>query len=759
MDPIRRLTTFLAASGVCILPLLCVADDWPQWRGPGRNAVSGETHLRTTWPEDGPPLLWKCEGIGEGYSSVVIQHGLAFTTGKSDGVVSCTAIVCSTGQAKWSVTVGETARNVMSTPTVHREHVYVLDPDGELICLKVTDGSVVWRRSFAEDFGGQLMSGRGYGESPLVDGDRLICTPGGPEAMIVALDRFTGDVIWKAQIPDIGNEGRDGAAFSSIGIMDAGGVRQYVQLVGRGLVGVAAEDGRFLWGYNDIANGTANIPTPIIRGNLVFSANGYHAGSVLLKVESDNSASSQTGVKAAEVYRLRGNRFQNHHGGFVLIDGHIFGGHGSNNGLPTCLNFETGALRWKQRGPGTGSASVVAADGFLYFHYQDGVVALIRADAEDYRLHGKFQLPGTGGDSWAHPVIADGRLYLREKNQLYAYSLRADSIQTTGPETAVVRAEFGRLRELGTGMRLMPISTSAEPAQSPVEQQLPVVILTSRHLTTSGAIADAVADRLSGLTTSFGISAEGTKISERGLQQISGLPRLLSLGLELCPNLGDDALGKLSNSTQLRILNLAGTAVTEEGLRQLASLRHLQSIDLEVCDGISDEACVVLSAMKQLRTVNLKKTGFEKHRVGERGLKALAALPNLQNLNLYGNSITDSSLEPLAGHRHLQRLNLSLTRVTDEGLRHLTSLKQLRELTLLYSEGFAGPKITDRGVQLISTLSDLESLNLVGARITDASTEGLVQLAKLKQLSIAGTGLTASSVSNLQRALPDCQIR
>ena len=370
---------------------------------------------------------------------------------------------------------------------------FALDPDGELTCLKRSDGTIIWQRSFVDDFGGRLMSGRGCGESPLIDGDRVICTPGGQDAMIVALERRTGEVVWKSSPPEMGEKGKDGAAFSSIVVSEAAGIRQYIQLTGRGLVGVDSHTGRFLWGYNDIANPTANIPTPIVSGDLVFSANGYNAGSVLLRIELTNGG---TGVASKEVYRLPGNRFQNHHGGFIQIGNHVYGGHGSNNGLPTCLELQTGNIVWKRRGPGTGSAAVVAADGHVYFRYQDGVVALIEATPAEYRLKGTFEIPGAGGDSWSHPVIAHGKLFLREDNELWAYSLRnIDHLDRPRGVSAALLPELAALSRRGAAVQQLSAKELAEKhdyfdriALTPSERPrlFSHVTVTDRHLTKDG---------------------------------------------------------------------------------------------------------------------------------------------------------------------------------------------------------------------------------------------------------------------------------
>lgn len=738
------------------------AEDWPFWRGSNRNAVSTETGLIDSWPDEGPDLEWRASGIGKGYSSVVVSNGLCFTTGRFDSDVHCFAIEMESGQQRWATKIGATSRNVMATPTVHGDLVYAVDPDGELVCLKVADGEIIWQKSFVEDFGGRLMSGRGYGESPLVDGDRLICTPGGVDAMIVALDRRSGEVIWKSTIPDIGSKGRDGAAFSSIVISNAAEVRQYIQLAGRGLIGIEAGSGRFLWGYNDISNQTANIPTPVVRGDFVFSANGYHAGGVLLKIERDED--SETGVTAHEVYRLKGNRFQNHHGGFVLVGDHIFGGHGSNNGLPTCLDFKTGKIAWKQRGPGTGSASVVAADGHLYFHYQDGLVALIEANADSYRLKGTFNLPSAGGDSWSHPVITDGKLLLREQGDLSAYQLRSDQPRVQPSAPAMVSSEFGGLVRLGAAVDLVAPKPRKDQNQirdfAIVDGQTPltVVALSDRHIDEEGQLNEAVVQELRQLESEFMLDVAGSRIGVMGIRQAAALKPLVGLSLGVCRNVNDVAFEPLNGATGLRVLIATGTSIGPAGLAHIADLPNLVALDLEVCDNVSDDSCNVLARAYGLRALNLKKTAFEKERISAAGLRKLAALKNLEVLNLYADAINDASLNELRPFGNLRDLDLSLTSVSDAGLKKLTALKNLTSLTLLYSEGFAGPKITNAGLKPLAEMTQLTRLNLVGAKIDDAGIDDLKLLRNLTRLTLVGSKISETGLAQLRGALPECKI-
>jgi outer membrane protein assembly factor BamB len=265
------------------------------------------------------------------------------------------------------------------------------------------------------------MSGWKWSESPLVDGDRVVVTPGARDAGLVALDKATGKELWRSALGELGPAGSDGAGYSSVVISNATGEKQYVQLLGRGLVGVRASDGQFLWGYNRVANNVANISTPLVRANWVFASTGYQTGAALVEV-----AKSGAGLTARELYFLGARTFQNHHGGMVLVGNHVYGGHGQSRGFPICIELTTGKVVWGGdiRNAGSGSAAVAYADGHLYFRYQNGVMMLIEATPEGYREKGSFTIPGVGKPSWSHPVILDGRLYLREQDDLYVYDIR-----------------------------------------------------------------------------------------------------------------------------------------------------------------------------------------------------------------------------------------------------------------------------------------------------------------------------------------------
>lgn len=392
---------------------------WSQWRGPNRDGISPETGLLKEWPADGPKLLWNAKNLGGGMGSVSIADGKVFVQGKRKEGQCVVALDAKTQAELWTAVVSEKGDQPNGAPTVSDGLVFAVSKDGKLLCCTANDGKTVWSKDYAADFGGQMMSGWGYSESPLVDGDALIVVPGGKEAMLVALNKKTGTPIWKAPTPDMGKKGKDGAGYTGAIISNGGGVKQYITLVGRGLISVRASDGKALWTYNEVANGTANIPTPLVWDDYVFASSGYGTGAALLKLEK-----SADGVAAKEQYFLKAAEFQNHHGGMVRIGDYIYAGKGHNNGFPICLEWKTGKIVWEQaERPGKESAAVIAADGQLYFRWQDGVMGLIDATPAGYKLRGSFKLPVIKGQSWPHPAVQDKKLYIRVQDDLLCYDI------------------------------------------------------------------------------------------------------------------------------------------------------------------------------------------------------------------------------------------------------------------------------------------------------------------------------------------------
>jgi outer membrane protein assembly factor BamB len=396
-------------------PLAAADAPWPQFRGPNRDDISPDKGLLAEWPKDGPPLAWKAAGVGAGFSSVSIAGGRVFTMGDKGDSSFVFAVAQDSGKPLWSAKVGRAGGNYAGTrctPTVDGDRVYALGQFGDLVCLKAATGQVVWRKNLPRDFQGHS-GGWNYTESPLIDGDKLVCTPGGKEATMVALHKKTGAVVWKGVIP-----GGDSAGYASAVISEGAGVRQYVQLLGGGVAGFRADDGHLLWRYTRYAGNTANIPTPVVRGDYVFTAAGYGAGGALLKLGRDGG-----GVKEEVVYHS--GSLTNKHGGVVLVGEYLYGDT-DDSGHPFCAEFLTGKVRWKkeERTRGAGSAAVTFADGHLYFRYDNGWVALVEASPDGYREVSTFKIPNSSNASWPHPVVAGGRLYLREQDVLWCYDVK-----------------------------------------------------------------------------------------------------------------------------------------------------------------------------------------------------------------------------------------------------------------------------------------------------------------------------------------------
>lgn len=388
------------------------AEDWPGWRGSDRTNRCQEKGLLQSWPPEGPPLVWKIENLGEGFASCSIVGDAIFTMGNREGQEQVIALSTKDGSELWSATIGPVQHDgagypgPRATPTYDAGRLYALGLNGDLVCLDAKSGAPIWRRNLVRDFGGQIPTW-GYSESVLVDGDWALCTPGGSQATLVALEKSNGNTVWESAIGD-------GAGYSSIIAIQPGGAKQYAQFTGQGLIGVRPRDGELLWRYNAPANGTANIATPIADGSLVFAASGYGTGGGLVQLEAHDSE-----IVAKERYFTK--NMKNHHGGMVLVDGYLYGS--NDPGLLTCLDFKTGEVRWKDRRPGKGS--ILFADGRIIARSEEGKLSLVEAKPDDFVLHGQFEQPHRSTQpSWPHPVIANGKMYLRDQNVLLCYDVR-----------------------------------------------------------------------------------------------------------------------------------------------------------------------------------------------------------------------------------------------------------------------------------------------------------------------------------------------
>jgi outer membrane protein assembly factor BamB len=403
----------LTAAVTLALTFTLTAADWPQFRGPARDGVAKEKGLLQSWPDGGPPLAWTAKGLGGGYSSVSVSGDRVYTLGNKGKESHVVAVSRADGKVLWTSAVGPAGGSLGCTPTVDGGRVYALGQFGDLVCIDA-DGKKVWGRNLEKEFGGQK-GGWNYCESPLVDGDRVIVTPGGPEATMVALDKATGKEVWRCPIKTRHSE----AGYSSVVVATVGGIRHYVQLFNGGLVGVSL-DGRVLWTFEKLGGNTANVPTPIVMGDHIFSSIGYGRGASLLHLTAADGR-----ITVREVYYAR--ELTNKHGGVIQVGDYVYGDT-DDSGRPYCAEVKTGKVIWKRQaedGTGRGSASVTFADGRLYFHYDNGTVALVDPSPGGYREVGSFTPPRRGGSLWAHPVVCDGRLYVRDGESLHCYDVRA----------------------------------------------------------------------------------------------------------------------------------------------------------------------------------------------------------------------------------------------------------------------------------------------------------------------------------------------
>ncbi len=400
----------LTRAVLCLAPLcaVAVAADWPQWRGPNRDGISKETGLLHQWPNGGPKQIWKTQGLGEGYSSFAVVGSRLYTQGQQGNQEFVLAIDVATGRQTWKTPTSRRADNdkgngPRSTPTVDGNRVYAIGAEGALVCLDADTGKRIWGADFVRDFGGRVPEWL-YSESPLIEGDNVIVVPGGSGAAVVALNKNTGAVVWKTL--------SDAAGYSSLVPFDAGAVRGVTVLTARAAVAVNARNGELLWRYDKVANRVANIATPIVSQGHVFISTDYGTGAALLKLTAGGGS-----VKASEVYFSK--QMRNHYTSSVLVGDTLYG---FSSAILTAMNFLTGEVKWRDRSVGKGNC--IYADQRLYCMGEEGTVGLIEPSPAAYNEVSRFQISSGSWPTWTPPVVANGRLYLREQDNLYAFDIK-----------------------------------------------------------------------------------------------------------------------------------------------------------------------------------------------------------------------------------------------------------------------------------------------------------------------------------------------
>ena len=413
----KRILTGLAAALVSLSQLTSAsAADWPQFRGINRDGKSGDTGLLQAWPEGGPKLLWKAKGIGRGYAGIVVVGDRLYTAGDKDEASNVIALNADGSQILWTTKLGKPGApgwggfaGPRAMPTVEGDLMFTVDQWGELVCISAADGKVQWRKNYEKDFGGSRPEW-GFSESPLVDGDNVIVTPGGSDGAMVALKKKTGEVVWRSKGPT------DQTQYASIIAAPIGGARHYCQINMQNVFGISATDGAVLWKLAR-KGATAVIPTPIVDGDLVYYSSGYGIGCELYKISGSGNS-----FTAEKVY---GNKNMcNHHGGVVKVGPHLYG-YSDGKGL-VCQDFKTGEIVWAEKEK-IKKGAVSFVDGMLYCREEDtGRMILVAAVPDSYQEKGRFEQPERAKEkAWPHPTISQGKLYLRDQDSIFCYDVKA----------------------------------------------------------------------------------------------------------------------------------------------------------------------------------------------------------------------------------------------------------------------------------------------------------------------------------------------
>ncbi len=407
-----------AASVALLLVSVCstasAQEGWPQWLGKNRDNKSTETGLLKAWPEGGPKLVWKSDLVGLGYSTVAVTGGRIYILGNLEDGAYLMALGEADGKLVWKTKVAPPPTHgqypgARATPTVDGKRVYILAEEGELLCCELEGGKEVWRKNMKKDFGGKVGAWM-YSESPLVDGKNLVCIPGGKDGAILALDKETGATVWRTK------DFTDGAEYTSLYPTEIGGVKQYVAMTMNSVVGVG-QDGKLLWKGARPQGKVAICTTPVARDGIVFVSSAYGIGCTAYTI-------SANGGKFSAELRYEGRQMENHHGGVILLEDHVYG---LTQNKMECIDFKTGKVVWSDKSVGKGA--ITYADGHFIVRSErasKGEIALVEATPTAYKEKGRFSLPDPSGkNTWAYPVVANGKLYIRNQGELYCYDVKA----------------------------------------------------------------------------------------------------------------------------------------------------------------------------------------------------------------------------------------------------------------------------------------------------------------------------------------------
>ncbi|MCP3929958.1 MAG: PQQ-binding-like beta-propeller repeat protein [Bacteroidetes bacterium] len=402
---------------LCFFTLTLFAQD-TQWRGENRDGYFHQEGLLKAWPEDGPTEILSFEGIGKGHSSVVVANNSIFATGMIDTLDYLTAFDME-GKQKWQVPYGRSWLNsfpdTRSTPTIEEDRIYLISGTGELVCLNSKTGEKNWSVDVDANFDAEWHRW-GVAESPLIVGNKVICTPGGPTTTVVAFDKMTGEKIWQTE--SVGGK----RSYVSPILYEYKGIPVILAMTTRHLLAVHPKDGKIAWKYlyhewewNE-SDDLILTNTPIFRDDEIFISKGYDYPSVMVKMNSDG-----TGVERKWMNQV----LDNHHHGLVLVDGYIYGSNWENNrkGKWVCLDWNNGEVKYEEEWFNKGN--IIYADGLLYcYEEKSGNVALVRPNPEKFDIISSFKIEKGSGPHWAHPTIYDGKLYIRHGDVIMVYDIQ-----------------------------------------------------------------------------------------------------------------------------------------------------------------------------------------------------------------------------------------------------------------------------------------------------------------------------------------------
>lgn len=413
-----------------LLASTALAEDWPTFRGPNRDGICKETGLLREWPKDGPSKVWTAKNLGLGFATPTIANGVIYGMGTRDGKDVVWALKEADGTELWATPVDDPRKTNQNngpsgSPTYDDGKLYTVTSNGKFFCLDAKTGKEVWKKDYLADFGGKVPTW-GYTDSPLVDGKNVLAVPLGAKAAVVAFDKKTGKEAWKTEVP--GGVG-GGGGYSSVMKATVAGTPMYVLMTGDkgGVIGFGL-DGKFLWQYNakPAAGGVAQVPVPVVAGDKVWVSSSYGGGAALIQIVPGGK--DKFTVKEIKAYKKP--ELNNHHGGMVQVGDYVYFGHDQNQGQPVCVDLKTGDIKWgpeKSPNGGSGSAAVLYADGRLYFRYQNHILVLIDPSPDALKVVSSFKLPEASGQaSWPHPVIANGKLYIRDQEKLHCFNVKAD---------------------------------------------------------------------------------------------------------------------------------------------------------------------------------------------------------------------------------------------------------------------------------------------------------------------------------------------